>query len=47
VDGDGARPDLLRPDPGEIDRRSAGHPRRLHGVRAEWCPQADQLDARR
>jgi hypothetical protein len=35
VDGDGARPNLLRSDPSEIDCGRAGHPRGLYGVGVE------------
>ncbi len=43
VDLDRAGPDLLRADPGEIDRRGAVHARRLGGVAIELIAR-DDLD---
>ena len=43
MDLNGARPDLLGPDPGEIDRGGAVHPRGLGGVRVELIAR-DHLD---
>ena len=44
VDMDRAGPDLLRPDPGEIDRRGAVHARGLRRVGVELIAR-DHLDA--